>query len=234
MMYDPVKMSEIWIKSWKAKFLSKGEFGELILFAILKHYWNTTQLLAKLYFRDTPNMAAHWFDAVHIGEINWKKTICLGESKIYDTGDDGVVSLIDDLKKHITNDYLGTEFWIIRRAFSSFQGNINIDPKTESEIQELLKASTLKQYCSSITIPMLCTYEKETLYINHWDESSIWFIEELEWEIKKLGTDFLWKKAKHWLCANINVIFMVFPIKSKIELITLLHNKILNAYKIYN
>lgn len=48
------------------KYLRRGEFGELILHSVLKYYFETFPLIAKIYFKDSYGHAVHGFDSIHI------------------------------------------------------------------------------------------------------------------------------------------------------------------------
>ena len=63
------------------KYLSRGEFGELILHLLLRDFHKTIPLLSKIYFKDSYGVTVHGFDAVHI--MPDTKTLWLGESKLY-------------------------------------------------------------------------------------------------------------------------------------------------------
>ena len=93
------------------KYLKKGEFGELILYHFLHHYFQAESLISKIYFKDSNNLAAHGFDAVHVNESN--RELWLGESKLYQDGNSAIRELVNDLKAHFNRDFFNSEFTII-------------------------------------------------------------------------------------------------------------------------
>lgn len=101
----------------RKKYLSRGEFGELILHLLLRDFHSTIPLLSKIYFKDSYGSTVHGFDAVHIQQDS--RTLWLGESKLYKAGKAGLKALIQDLKDHIKQDYLEAEFSIISKKIKS-------------------------------------------------------------------------------------------------------------------
>lgn len=45
---------------------NRGEFGKLFLHLLLRDFKGTIPLISKVYFKDSPGVPAHGFDAVHI------------------------------------------------------------------------------------------------------------------------------------------------------------------------
>lgn len=90
------------------KYLKRGEFGEIILHLILRDFIKTIPLISKIFLKDSDGMTVHGFDAVHIGnciEDSSKKSLYLGESKLYKDGKNGVKALIGDIEEHFKKDF---------------------------------------------------------------------------------------------------------------------------------
>ena len=62
------------------KFESRGEFGELLLHAIIRETYNTIPAISKIYYKDGPNETVKGFDAVHV--IDLGETLELGWEKL--------------------------------------------------------------------------------------------------------------------------------------------------------
>lgn len=200
------------------KYLSRGEFGELILHLILRDFHNTIPLLSKVHFKDSYGVPVHGFDAVHIQPEN--ETIWLGESKLYMDGKKGVEALIKDIKEHFQSDYLNSEFMIISKKIEPYD---NIPEK--DEWLNLMDGKTkLKDKLNSVTIPLLCTYSSDN-FSKHNDEDLEEFIEDYEREVRNLKARFD-AKNDHTLKTNLNIILLLFPVKCKNELIRRMHNKL--------
>lgn len=200
------------------KYLKRGEFGELILHLLLRDFYDTIPLVSKIYFKDSYGSTVHGFDAVHI-EPNSEK-IWLGESKLYSEGKKGVKELIEDLKNHITRDYLNDEFTIISKKIDVLD---NI--KEKDYWLDLLDSKTkLGEQIKSITIPLLCTYSCG-IFANDNDEDSDEFKKAFDEEITKLN-DYFVKHNNHPLKDKLDIILILFPIRCKNEVIKKLHTEL--------
>ncbi|WP_207815582.1 DUF1837 domain-containing protein [Pseudomonas sp. 50_B] len=200
------------------KYLRRGEFGELILHLLLRDYHQTIPLLSKIYFKDSYGFTVHGFDSVHINPNT--KTLWLGESKLYIDPVLGVKALIEDLKEHITSDYLNSEFNIITKKTKHFDFHPDVNYWTE----KLSTSEKLKTRLNSIVIPMLCTYSSKS-FANHNDDELEIFKKDLTAEINTLQQVFL-EKNDHPLREKINILLMFFPVKCKNELVKRLHTKL--------
>lgn len=201
------------------KYLRRGEFGELILHYILKNFHQTIPLISKIYFKDSRGSTVHGFDAVHIQENT--KTLWVGESKLYKNGKNGVKELINDLKAHINSDYLNDEFTLISNKLDSS----NSDLTGKQHWIDLLSNSTkLKDKLDNMKIALLCTYESEN-FIKYFDEKLEEFKKDYNKEIYELKEYFDFNN-NHNLKSHIQVILLLFPIKSKKDLVTKLHKKL--------
>lgn len=200
------------------KYLRRGEFGELILHLLLRDYYNTIPLISKIYFKDSYGHTVHGFDAIHIQPDN--KSLWLGESKLYHDGKRGIKALIQDIKEHFCSDYLNNEFTIVSKKLKL----MDTIPEKDYWLDLLDKSTKLSEQLNSITIPLLCTYTSDnfTLYDNEDLED---FIDAYEKEIRDLKQYFDLHLNHNWK-TNLNIILLLFPIRSKNELVKKLHNKL--------
>lgn len=216
-LQDLSERSQILDDSVADKYLRRGEFGELILHLLLRDYKNTVPLISKIYFRDSFGTAVHGFDAVHIQPDT--KTLWLGESKLYINGKQGLSALIKDIKAHFVADYLNSEFAIVSRKIRLLD---NI-PEKDYWI-DLLKGSTaLDEQLTSINIPLLCTYESD-VFSRH-DDTLADFISDYESEMRQLKEHFDIIND-HPLKTHLNIILLLFPVKSKKDLVIRLHRNL--------
>lgn len=200
------------------KYLKRGEFGEVILHFILKNFHGTVPLISKVYFKDSYGHAVHGFDSVHINEQN--RTLWLGESKLYTDGKKGLSALIEDLKEHFKRDYINDEFTIISNRLKDTEPNERVDYWLS-----LLDTTTkLSDQLSQIVIPLICTYSCE-LFNQYSDESDEEFVKAYESEILKLKKYFD-DKYDHPLKNHLNIMVILFPVRSKVDLIKGLHKKL--------
>lgn len=198
-------------------FRNRGEFGEILLHMLLRDFKNTIPLISKVYFKDSSNVPAHGFDAVHISSK--EKILWLGESKVYTNGKQGLDALVDDLEKHLKRDYLNTQFLLIKKNLK----NNNI-PQRDEWIKILLEAGTLQEKLKIINIPMLCVYEYD-IYEKFFDTTSLdaskYHVDNIR-DLKKYFDN----KNKTPLSSKCNIILMLFPIKNKYEFVKKLHEKL--------
>lgn len=234
------------------QYLKRGEFGELILHMFLRDFMGTTPLISKIYFKDSSGMTVHGFDAIHIGPSisnNESKSLYLGESKLYGTGESGIKDLVKDIESHFKRDFLSEEFTLVGRKKNSFIDPSKLDVGDRSKYEEFIKDKDywfdllekvqtgeikLQDLFTDVTIPMLCTYTSETLTHND-DETSEKFKTELEAEVRKLKNifDVELKKLKLQFSGSgepistpLNIVLILFPVPSKKELVKRLHTKL--------
>lgn len=200
------------------RYLRKGEFGELILHLLLRDFYSTIPLLAKIYFKDSLGHAVHGFDAVHIEPTT--RTLWLGESKLYIDGKSGVKALIQDIKEHFTRDYLDSEFSLISKKVKLFD---NI-PESDYWIDLLSSTTKLSEQLNSINIPLLCTYTSDN-FTKYDDETIKQFIDDYTKEVIELKNYFD-ENNDHPLKNNLNIILLLFPVKCKNTLVRGLHRNL--------
>ena len=201
----------------KKKYLKRGEFGELILHLLLRDFHNTIPLLSKIYFKDAYGPAVHGFDAIHIQP--YKKILWLGESKLYVDPFTGIKELIEDVKKHFTANYLHKEFTIVSRKLRPYD---NI-PEKETWLQLMDRHTTLENLFKSVSVPLLCTFSSD-LFTNYGDASSE-FIKNYEKEMRSLK-EYFDNNNDYNFKTNLNIILLLFPVKSKNELIKRMHKRL--------
>jgi len=200
------------------KYLTRGEFGELILHLLLRDFHNTIPLLSKMYFKDAYGLTVHGFDAVHIQPD--EKTLWLGESKLYVDGKGGVRALIKDIKEHFRKNYLDDEFAIVAKKIKPYD---NI-PEKDYWLDLMDKNKKLTDLFKSITIPLVCTYTSDN-FTKYDDENLQEFIEDYEKEVRELKKYFD-ENNDHPLKTNLNIILLLFPVKCKNELVRRMHKKL--------
>lgn len=250
---DDVEKAED-LKKYEEQILKKGEFGELILHVYLRDYFQTFPLLSKIYFKDTDGFTVHGFDAIHIGkdpsDLN-RDSLFLGESKLYyrkngQSGHAGVKDLANDIKEHFYKDFLIREFALICKKKDAYTPLETYQDKNTIELYEqyielknswidsIQKVSEgkgrLESLLSSVTIPVICTYQSE-LFVRFDDIYSDEFREAYNTEIAALEKIFKEEVGKikaekgDPIRTNLNIILILLPIPSKKDLVCMLHRK---------
>lgn len=237
------------------KILKRGEFGEMILHLILRDFFATVPLLAKVHFKDTDGATVHGFDIVHIGPDitdKAKDSLFFGESKLYSRKDGkagihGITDLLSDIKSHFKKDFLYREFALIAKKKDSFKPIEDYEDRNTLEAYSaflerkrtwydalsLVESGKMKleDLFKSVTIPIICTYQSK-LFDGKSDENSAEFKKELETESLELSTKFnsaiaqMKPEPGELIRTNLNILLLLFPIPSKKQLVKSLHEKL--------
>lgn len=200
------------------KYLGRGEFGELILHLLLMDFHNTIPLLSKIYFKDSNGVPAHGFDAVHIHPDS--ESLWLGESKLFNRPHAGIDDMVASIKEHFMRDYLHSEFAIISKRIKPYKEI----PKQKYWLDLMHSDRTLGDCLKSVTVPLLLTYTSDN-FEKPFDAQSNDFINAYEKEVKGIKGYFE-ANSKNEVKTNLNIILMLFPVRSKNELVAGLHEKL--------
>jgi hypothetical protein len=200
------------------RYLKRGEFGELLLHLLLRDFHSTVPLLSKIYFKDSYSSTVHGFDAVHIQPET--KTLWLGEAKLYVDPKKGIADLIHDIKAHFKRNYLHDEFAIISKKLKTFKDV----PEKEHWLDILSRQARLSDILASVTIPLLCTYSSDN-FSKYDDENLESFVVDYKNEVLGLKRYFD-ESNDHPLKTNLNIILLLFPVRSKNELVKRMHEKL--------
>ncbi len=195
----------------------RGEFGEILLHLLLRDFKGTIPLISKVYFKDSYSIPAHGFDAVHISPN--EKILWLGESKFYKSARSGINELIKDLHNHFDKDFLNDQFIIIKKNLDN-----NSIPQRDKWINILSTSQKLKEQIKFINIPLLCTYEDD-IYNKFSDLSDDNAVKYYETNITNLKQYFD-NNNNHPLKQRLNIILFLFPVRNKLELVKILHEKL--------
>jgi hypothetical protein len=203
------------------KYIKRGEFGELMLYHLLHEYFEADALISKIYFKDSPSIAAHGFDAVHVDLST--KSLWLGESKLYQDGNKAINALIEDVKEHFTRSFFDSEFQIITNRVHD--RNVKYSPF----IQKLIDPNTkVLDKLANINIALFAAFNSSIIKNSEVDTLK----EKLCLEIDKLV-----KRAQNGLTAhpwheNLHVYLLLFPLADKREFVSMLHQKLKGAQQI--
>lgn len=95
------------------KYDRRGEFGELILHALMRETVGTQSAISKIYFKDAVNNTVKGFDAVHVLDTPNGLELWLGEVKFYKDINQAIADVVPELAAHFQDDYLKKEFVLI-------------------------------------------------------------------------------------------------------------------------
>lgn len=202
------------------KYERRGEFGELILHALLRQFFETTAIVKKLYFKDSANNTVKGFDAVHISGTPEDLTLWLGEAKFYQNLTDGVRDALDSIENHLDADFLRSEFTVILRQLDEeYEG--------ADRLAELLHRNRpLDEIFTHITIPVMVTYDSVT--VSGHDEVSEAYKEEFREEIAAAQA-FLGERGLH---ERVGIVGLFVPLESKVRLVRELDNRLKRAQEV--
>ncbi|NQZ79960.1 MAG: DUF1837 domain-containing protein [Colwellia sp.] len=138
----------------KAKKNKKGDYGELLLFLLLKTFYDAERLVTKVRLRSSVKDQVKGFDCAHfVVNENNEVQLWLGEVKFYKSFSDAVSDILSEISDHTKSEYLKDEFSILLPNIESNKG-IEVP---ESIIEFLDGTITLDDV--KIVIPALVTYE---------------------------------------------------------------------------
>lgn len=196
------------------KFNNRGEFGELLLHAIIRETYKTIPAISKIYYKDGPNETVKGFDAVHVIVTDKTLELWLGEVKFYNNISNAISDVIEELNQHIKTRYVRNEFIAITNKIDTKWPHANI-------LKTLLHPNTsLDEVFSNTCIPVLLTYDS-TILAKH-DNKCDEYIQEISEEFQRFHKKFCDKLGEFPLTIHL----FLFPLNTKAELIGSLESKL--------
>jgi hypothetical protein len=139
------------------KYERRGEFGELILHAIVRQVFGSEPAISKLYYKSSANETVKGFDSVHVVPANDTLELWLGEAKFYNNYRAAARAVVEELADHVEHDYLRGEFLLITNK---------IDPgwPYAERLSRLLHPNTsLDEVFDAIRVPVMITYDSSVI-----------------------------------------------------------------------
>lgn len=195
------------------KYQKRGEFGELLLHALIREVFDSQPAISKIYYKSATNETVKGFDAVHIVENNDELELWLGEVKFYKDVSDAINKVATELKAHTNRDYLRDEFILIESK---------IDPswKHAKELRKLIsKRTSLDTIFKWTCLPVLLTYESDC--VDSHSEKTDQFVSELTTELENIYQTFSSRKLP-----PMRVHLFLIPLKNKDVLVKALQEKL--------
>ncbi|MBS1956611.1 MAG: DUF1837 domain-containing protein [Cyanobacteria bacterium SZAS-4] len=192
------------------RFKGRGEFGEILLHAMIRQRFKSIPLISKYYYKDSANDTVKGFDAVHVVPTGDALELWLGEVKFYENINSAIADVVKELNEHTERDYLRSEF-------AAITNKIENETPHAAEVRLLLNQNTsLDDIFKAVCIPVLLTYDSKV--INDHNAVSDAFRKEFENEILHYHQSFL-KKNTTKLCVRL----FLFPLKAKKILVKNMH-----------
>jgi hypothetical protein len=199
------------------KYKRRGEFGEVLLHAILRERYGSIPLISKIYFKDSPNDTAKGFDAVHVVAGAGGLELWLGEAKFYGDIGRAMSEAVTSLQDHFNVDFLKQEFVAIRRKIDPRQ------PLPDGVLRLFEPNVSLDTVIKSIHVPVLLTYNSEAVAAHK--EASASYVAAFEREVLAHRDTF----AKKALPVNVVVHLILVPLLDKEALVTEMHRCLKSA-----
>lgn len=192
----------------------RGEFGELLLHVAIRQCFGSVPAISKIFYKDGPNETVKGFDAVHVVVNKENLELWLGEVKFYEDVSTAISHVVKELAEHTGRDYLREEFQAITRK---------IDPTWphSGKLRKLIDSNTsLDDIFQSLCIPVLLTYNSPCVSsFNHVCDD---YKRRFEEEVLKHHKTFSGKN----LPKNLRVHLFLMPLKSKVDLVQKLYEKL--------
>lgn len=195
------------------KYGKRGEFGELLLHALLREVFDSQPAISKIYYKSATNETVKGFDAVHIVESEDGLELWLGEVKFYKDAAAAVRDITNEIIAHTDIDYLRNEFLLIDNK---------IDPRWEhaEKIKKLIsERTTLDTVFERACIPAMITYESKC--ISEHERVTEEFKTALNQELADIYETFSAKDLP-----DIRIHLFLIPLHRKQPLVDLLHRKL--------
>ena len=191
----------------------RGEFGELLLHAVVRQVFGSEPAISKLFYKDSSNNTVKGFDAVHVVLNGDDMELWLGEVKFYDNASTAISHVVSELHAHTELDYLRGEFALILN---------HLDPQwpQASALEALLDPNTsLDRVFSALCVPVLITYDSSVVAAHEaWtDDYRAAFREE----VLELRERFASKGLP-----ELKIHLLLVPLGSKKDLLDALHDQL--------
>ena len=205
---DGEKYRIAWNRISKRNKSSKGDYGELLLFLILKVFFKSEKLVTKVKLK-TGNQEIYGYDCAHFTIENDEPILWLGESKFYQNFSSAVSEAFKSLSEHCNANFTKNEF-------SFLEPNIEINKdfpyygKIRGKLKCIVSFDEIK-----IKVPVFITYDCNKIK-DHKDDKTSEFIADFQkefFEKCKLIDD-----KELILKSNFELIFIILPLESVKEI----------------
>lgn len=193
---------------------NRGEFGEILLHALIREHFNSKPVVSKVYYKTSSNDTVKGFDAVHLVEADNDFEIWLGEVKFYSDYSGAIRDVCEEIEDHLKNGFLRNEFMFI-------EGKIDEKWSLSNKFKELISGRiSLDEIKKKICIPVLITYDT-TIY-NKYEEYCDLFRKDILEECRKIE-DKIFKSLGDF---SLKMHVFLVPLADKQELVSYADKKL--------
>lgn len=197
----------------------RGEFGELMLHAVIRHEFETEQAVSKIYFKDTANDVVKGFDCVHVSrQPDGDLVLWLGEAKFYVRLGQALSAAAADLSEHLARDYLREEFALV---CDKLDDNFPLGPEIRALLHE---EQPLDKIVSQVRLPVLLAYDSAV--VRDHDEVCAQYQQAFEAEATTVRERLSQRLDKKPLPRHVAVELILLPVDDKKRLMTLLDQEL--------
>lgn len=201
---DGEKYRLAWSRISKRYKFSKGDYGELFLFLIIKVFFKSDKLVTKIKLK-TGNQEIFGYDCAHFTIENDEPVLWLGESKFYSNFSDAINKAFKSLKEHCCIDFT-------KQELSFLEPNIEINRTSKHYRKLRLILKNISSFDNiKIKVPVFITYNCNKVK-NHTNTTSPDFLDEFQEEFSKKYTAIENKTIN--LKSNFELIFILLPLES--------------------
>lgn len=171
-LVQPHEMDEIIEKAAQLvynspKYQNRGEFGELILHALLERKLGLQLVLSKIIHKTSLNDTVKGFDTVFIETDVDEPKLWLGESKLYTNFSRAHSDVREELETHLGTEYLRNEFLLIAPKIPE-------DHPSKAKILEIIESTkSMDELRKRLKVPVLLGYQEVGLDAQGLDSSGI-------------------------------------------------------------
>lgn len=202
------------------KYQRRGEFGEILLHAVVRQCFGTIPAVAKVFYKDASNDTVKGFDCVHVVPTEEGLELWLGEVKFYSSIASAISDVVGELAKHTDTDYLRNEFALITNKIDDGWPHA-------ADLKKLLNPNTsLDSVFKRTRIPVLLTYDSSA--IQSYSEVTDEFKAQLSAEMAGHHQTF----SSNSLPERLELLLILVPLKKKAELVERIQTRLEAAQKL--
>jgi Cap4 SAVED domain len=201
---DPGELYRVaWSRISKRNKYKKGDYGELLLFLILKVFFDSDKLVTKIKLK-SGNQEIYGYDCAHFTIEGEEPVLWLGESKFHSTFANAITDAFKSLDEHCKSSFTRSEF-------SFLEPHIEVN-KTSLYYQKLrIILKNIKSFDElKIKIPVFITYNSNKI-VNHKNHLTPEFISEFQQEFNDKYSKIDSKTLA--LTSNFELIFILLPLE---------------------
>jgi hypothetical protein len=201
---DGEKYRKAWARISKRDKSKKGDYGELLLFLILKVFFKSDKLVTKVKLK-TGNQEVFGYDCAHFTIEEDEPILWLGESKFYDNFSNAINKAFESIKEHCCVNFTKNEF-----SFLEPHIEINKDYPYYDKIRD--KLNLIETFDDiKVRVPVFITYDCEKIK-NYTDSSTQDFLNEFQKEFNEKYASIENKSLE--LKSNFELLFIILPFES--------------------